>query len=141
MVPAMDPTATHRIPIRLEERIAPTDGSAESAVPANLYRSPNYLVVEVGLPRCLPGHIELTLAPGRLRVDADRHPGSVPAEAERDYQLHELPSGHVRRTFDLRTEGLALDAAEAHFANGMLTVSIPTEARAAHRQAVRGGAP
>jgi len=39
--------------------------------------------------------------------------------------LHELPEGNIVRLIELPDIDLDLDRAEAHFANGMLVVSIP----------------
>jgi HSP20 family protein len=127
----------HAIPIRTVAHLDAEDRTS-AGVPANVYRSGNYVVADVGLPRCLPEHIAVSLAPDALLVEAERHPGTGPTEQERDFALHELPSGPVRRRLPLPAADLDLGAAAAHFANGMLTVSIPTTDRAEHRRAVRG---
>jgi HSP20 family molecular chaperone IbpA len=80
----------------------------------------------------------VTLAPGALLVEVDRHPGELAADQSRDFVLQELPDGTVRRHFELPVADLALDSAEAHFANGMLTVTITTVGREAYRRDIRG---
>jgi HSP20 family molecular chaperone IbpA len=64
-----------------------------------------------------------------MLIRAERHPGE-PLDEERAYILLELPHGAVGRVLDLPQGEWAYAAAEAHFANGLLTVSIPTQARA-----------
>ena len=128
----------HLLPIHLAAQLDAGTTEAALGMPANLYRTANYVVIDVGLPRCLPAHIRVSLAPGALLVEADRHPGELATDQGRDYVLHELPHGTVRRTIELPAADLLLAAAEAHFANGMLTVSIPTAGREEYRRNVRG---
>ena len=134
----MDRTSAHRITIQRVEHLDARDETSERGAPANLYRSANYVALDMALPRCLPQHVRVTLAPDTLLVESERHAGTEPTEEGRDYLLHELPAGPVRRSFPLPTTDLALHEAEAHFSNGMLTVSIPTRARDAYRHDVRG---
>lgn len=130
----------HSLPIHLAAQLDAGTADAAPGLPANLYRTANYVVIDVGLPRCLPAHIRVSLAPGALLVEADRHPGELATDQSRDYVLHEMPHGTVRRHIGLPVADLALAAAEAHFANGMLTVSIPTVGRVEYRRNVRDGA-
>jgi HSP20 family molecular chaperone IbpA len=65
-----------------------------------------------------------------MLIQAERHPGEESIHEERTYILSELPEGAVRRVFDLPQGDWAYADAEAHFANGLLTVTIPTQARA-----------
>jgi HSP20 family molecular chaperone IbpA len=136
----VDPASQHRIEIRRVASIEAEEDTSERGAPANLYRSANYVVLDMGLPRCLPQHVRVTLAPGVLLVESERHLGTEPTEEGREYLLHELPAGTVRRSFPLPAADLALHEADAHFSNGMLTVSIPTNARDDFRRRVRGEA-
>ena len=101
-----------------------------SIMPVNLYRTDTYLVINAGLPRCLPDKVHVFVAPAKMLIRAERHPGEDPIHEERTYILSELPEGAVGRMLDLPQGEWAYAAAEAHFANGLLTVSIPTRARA-----------
>ena len=104
----------------------------------NVYRSANYVVVDAGLPRCRPESIRVTLAPDQLLIEAERHPGEAIVEEEREYLMRELPYGAIGRVIPLPAVELALHSAEAHFENGLLTVTIPTPERDAYRHHFRG---
>ena len=97
-------------------------------MPVNLYHTDRYLVVNASLPRCLPDRVQVFVAPAKLQIRAERHQGE-PLDEQRTYILSELPDGVVGRVLDLPPGEWAYDAAEAHFANGLLTVSIPSQAR------------
>lgn len=117
----------HVVPVRVEERL---DALAPEShdMPVNLYHTDDYLVINAGLPRCLPDRVHVSVAPGKMLIRAERHPGE-PVREERVYLLSELPDGAVGRVLDLPQGEWAYAAAEAHFANGLLTVTIPTPAR------------
>jgi HSP20 family molecular chaperone IbpA len=108
-----------------------------SGVPVNVYRSSNYVCVDIGLPRCRASQVRLTLASDGLLVETRRHAAEGSAGRDRRYVLYDLPGGQVRRRLEIPMGGLSLDDASAHFANGMLIVNIPTRERAQHRRAVR----
>jgi HSP20 family molecular chaperone IbpA len=130
-------TDAHRIAIEPVDHIDPGIETAPEAAPANLYRSANYVVLDLALPLCLPQHIQVALAPDAVLVTAQRHPGAEAAEEGRAYLVQELSAGALRRSFPLPDADLALHEAEAHFGNGLLTVSIPTASRDAERHAAR----
>jgi len=119
----------HVVPVHVEERLDALPPEA-NGMPVNLYHTDNYLVINAGLPRCLPDKVHVFVAPAKLLIQAERHPGEQPIHEERAYILSELPDGAVGRVLDLPQGDWAYAAAEAHFANGLLTVSIPTQARA-----------
>lgn len=102
----------------------------ESVMPVNLYHTHDYLVIDAGLPRCLPDKVHVFVAPAKMMIRAERHPGEESIHEERTYIISELPEGTVGRVLDLPQGDWAINAAEAHFANGLLTVAIPTQARA-----------
>ena len=107
-------------------------------ISVNVYRTARYLVADAGLPRCHPENIHVTLAPDQLLIEAERHLGEENfEEEEREYLVQELPYGAIDRMIPLPTMDLALHSAEAHFANGLLVVTIPTtewDARLRHMQ-------
>ncbi len=95
----------------------------------NLYHTDSYLVINAGLPRCLPDHVHVFVAPARMLIRAERHSGEEPIREERTYILSELPEGDIGRVLDLPQGDWAYASAESHFANGLLTVTIPTQVR------------
>ena len=119
----------HIVPVHVEEHLDALPPEA-NGMPVNLYHTDSYLVINAGLPRCLPDHVHLFVAPARMLIRAERHPGEEPIHEERNYILSELPQGAIGRVLDLPQGEWAYDAVEAHFANGLLTVTIPTQARA-----------
>lgn len=132
-------TRQHRIPVRRTEEPINGEGRPTSGVLANLYLSDRYAVLNVGLPRCRPKNIRVTLGTEKLLVEVAVHLAQGKQEAEREYILAELPYGKIRRVFPLPDAALELDAGEAHFANGLLTVTIPTRAQHAYLREKRGG--
>jgi len=118
----------HIVPVRVKEGLDALSTEAH-AMPVNLYQTDRYLVAQAGLPRCLPDRIHVFVSPGKMTIRAERHPGE-PLDEQRTYILSELPDGDIGRMLDLPQGDWAYDDAEAHFANGLLTVSIPTQARA-----------
>lgn len=119
----------HVVPVHVEERLDALPSESHD-MPVNLYRTDSYLVINAGLPRCLPDKVHVFLAPARMLIRAERHPGEESIHEERTYILSELPEGAVGRVFDLPQGDWAYADAEAHFANGLLTITIPTQARA-----------
>jgi len=119
----------HIVPVHVEEHLDALPPEA-SGMPVNIYHTDSYLVINAGLPRCLPDHIHVFVAPARVLIKAERHAGEEPIREERTYILSELPEGAVGRMLDLPQGDWSYAAAEAHFANGLLTVTIPTQARA-----------
>ncbi len=65
-------------------------------MPVNLYHTDDYLVIHAGLPRCLPDRVHVFVAPGKMLIQAERHPGE-PIREERAYILSELPDGVIGR--------------------------------------------
>lgn len=119
----------HVVPVRVEERLDALPPEA-NGMPVNLYHTDSYLVINAGLPRCLPAGVHVSMAPARVLIRAERHPGEHSTREGRAYILSELPDGVIGRVIDLPQGDWAYAVAEAHFANGLLTVSIPTQARA-----------
>lgn len=127
----------HTIPVVIAQAL-PDDLQGElHEMPVNVYHTDRYLVVDAGLPRCLPDRIHVFVIPGQLLIRAKRHSGE-PVDEERTYLLRELPDGEIGRVLDLPGGDWAFDDTEAHFANGLLTVSIPTQERAAYLRQMHG---
>ena len=118
----------HVVPVGVEEHLDALPLGVHG-MPVNLYYTDRYLIVNAGLSRCLPERIRVFVAPGKMVIQAERHPGELVHE-ERTYILSELPEGTIGRMLNLPEGEWAYNDAEAHFANGLLTVSIPTQARA-----------
>lgn len=118
----------HIISVRVEEHLDTLHPEA-NGMPVNLYHTDSYLVINASLPRCLPDKVHVFVAPAKMLIRAERHLGEEPIQEERTYLLSELPEGAIGRVLDLPLGEWAYDATEAHFANGLLTVSIPTQAR------------
>lgn len=128
----------HRVEVqRTQERIY-EKGRPTAGVLANLYSTDNYTVLNVGLPRCRPEHIKITLGSNAILVVAELHRAQETLEKEREYILAELPYGAIRRAFPLPKTDSEPHAAEAHFQNGLLTVTIPNRERDAYLHEKRG---
>ena len=119
------------IPVRVAERLEDVPPPEAQGMPVNLDQTDGYLVVDAGLPRCLPDRIHVAVAAGKMQIRAERHPGEAIRE-ERTYLLAELPDGAIGRMLDLPAGDWAFADADAHFNNGLLTISIPTQARAGY---------
>lgn len=119
----------HVIPIHVKERLDALPAEANE-MPVNLYHTDDYLVINAGLPRCLPDKVHVSVASAKMLIRAERHPGEESVHEERAYILSELPEGVIGRVLDLPQGEWVYGNAEAHFANGLLTVTIPTQARA-----------
>lgn len=118
----------HVVPVTVVERVDVVPANLHD-MPVNLYYTEDYLVINAGLPRCLPDRVRVSVAPAKILIKAERH-GGEPIDVDRTYVLAELPHGEIGRVLDLPPGPWAFDDAEAHFANGLLTVSIPTQTRA-----------
>lgn len=119
----------HIVPVLVVEHLDTFHPEAND-MPVNLYHTESYLVINAGLPRCLPDKVHVSVASAKILIRAEHHPGEEPGHEERTYILSELPEGAIGRVLDLPQGEWVYDAAEAHFANGLLTVTIPTQARA-----------
>ncbi|MEO8053491.1 MAG: Hsp20 family protein [Acidobacteriota bacterium] len=128
----------HIVPVRVDERLEALSPEA-NGMPVSLYQTDNYLVINAGLPRCLPEKVHVAVAPGKLLIRAERHLGEESTDEARTYILSELPDGELGRVIDLPPGEWAYTAAEAHFANGLLTAVIPTRVRAEYLSQMRAG--
>ncbi|NIM94696.1 MAG: Hsp20 family protein [Anaerolineales bacterium] len=128
----------HRIAVQRTDEPIHEKGRPTTGVLANLYSTESYTVLNVGLPRCLPEHIKVMLSPNVILVEAELHRAQEIVEKEREFILAELPYGRIRRAFPLPNADLEHHAVEAHFQNGLLTVTIPTRERDAYLHEKRG---
>ena len=130
----------HTVPIRWTNTLDVPADRPMVGPSVNVYRTARYVVIDAGLPRCHPESIRVTLAPNQLLIEAERHPGEESFEEEkREYLVEELPYGAIGRVISLPYVDLAVQSAEAHFANGMLIVTIPTTEWDARLRHMRGG--
>src|SRR5262245_35054167 len=91
----------HRVPVELRSTLGDFPADEAGWVPTNMYASPNYVVLDIAFPQCLPQHIRVVAAPDALLVEAERHPGADQTDEGRQYLLHELPLGPIRRLYRL----------------------------------------
>lgn len=128
----------HRVEVQRTQEPIYEKGRPTGGVLANLYSTNSYTVLNVGLPRCRPEHIQVTLGSNAISVVAEIHQAQETLEKEREYILAELPYGAIRRVFPLPEADLEPHAAEAHFQNGLLTLTIPTRQRDTYLHEKRG---
>ena len=121
----------HVVPVRVEKHLDALLPEVHG-IPVNLYQTDRYLVINAGLPRCLADRVHVSVTPARMQIRAERHPGEESSREERAYILSELPDGALGRVLDLPAGKWSYADAEAHFANGLLTVTMPTQAQAEH---------
>jgi HSP20 family protein len=102
------------------------DGSvAVSAMPMDVLRRGDEIVLRLDVPGVEPEDIEVSVNGRVLTIEAVRHGDEVDGDT---YYLRGVLRGRMRRQLTL-PDGLALDAVEASCANGVLTLRIPlTEA-------------
>lgn len=100
------------------------------AMPMDAYRSADHFVVRFDVPGVDPSDIDLTVERGVLTVSAERHERAPEGQ---EVLVAERPLGRFRRQIFL---GDALDAdhIEAHYTDGVLTVTIPVAAEARPRR-------
>ena len=116
---------SYQIEIRYVDHLQAPPETSSTGVLANLYNSANYVVLDVGLPRCHGQNVRVSISADKVLVEAERQMGERSSDQGRDFLLHELPHGTLARLINLPDVDLVLDEAEAHFANGMLVLSIP----------------
>ena len=119
----------HIVPVRIDVHLDALPPEV-NGMPVSLYQTDNYLVINAGLPRCLPEKVHVSVAPAKMLIRAERHAGEEANPEARTYILSELPDGELGRVVALPPGEWAYAAAEAHFANGLLTATIPTQVRA-----------
>lgn len=84
--------------------------------------------ISAELPGMEEKDIEVTVADGCLTIQGEKR--SERNEDEENYHLMERNYGKVRRTFRV-PESVAIDKIDAHFDNGVLTVTMPKTKKSA----------
>lgn len=95
------------------------------------YTTPDAFVVKAAMPGIKPEDIHTTVTGDVLTVDG-RY-GQETKREEQGYLYRELSRGELRRSISLPS-GLKTDAAEAAYADGILTLTIPKAEEAKPRE-------
>jgi HSP20 family protein len=89
-------------------------------LPLDAYVTPDEIVVVANMPGVKPEAVEITLEGDTLTIKAER-----PAPIENvEYVMQERPYGTFIRTLNINVP-VDSNRAEAHFENGLLTLTIP----------------
>lgn len=104
--------------------------STAAAMPMDLYRAGDHYVMHLDLPGVDPGSIDVNVEDRTLTVRAERTPRT---EAEAQWLARERPSGTYVRQLTVG-RGLAMDAIQASYADGVLTLTIPVAEEAKPRR-------
>lgn len=107
-------------------REAPTVAS----MPMDLYRAGDHYVLHIDLPGADPGSVDVGVEDRTLTIRAQR---TARTDADVQWLAHERPTGTYVRQLTLG-RGLALDAIEASYADGVLTLTIPVAEEAKPRK-------
>ncbi|MBI5053734.1 MAG: Hsp20/alpha crystallin family protein, partial [Chloroflexi bacterium] len=102
--------------------LAPVNDSAnvEGRLTVDAYTTQNEIVVQAALPGVKPEEVEITVENDTLKISAE-----LPKRLEDvDYAFVERPHGRFSRTLMLNVP-VEADKAEAHFDNGLLTLTLP----------------
>ena len=94
----------------------------QTALPLDVTRTADELVVEAALPGIKPEDVEITVEDGTLQIRGEFREDRKSGEGESLVQ--EIRRGTVARAITLPT-GLEADKASATFENGVLTLRIP----------------
>jgi HSP20 family protein len=99
-------------------------------VPLDAYRDGDSYVLRFDLPGIQAGSLEVVAEKNTLTVRAERKPEAGEGV---QYLVAERPSGSYSRQIVVG-DGLSLDAVNADYANGVLTLTIPVAEQAKPRQ-------
>lgn len=98
-------------------------------LPVDAYSTANEIVVQAALPGVDPKEVQITLEGDTLSIA-----GELPARLEdADYLIAERAAGRFNRTLTLNVP-VDVDKAEAHFENGLLTLTLPKAEAARPKQ-------
>ena len=101
-------------------------GATSNSMPMDAYRRGEDVWVHIDLPGVAPDSIDLNVERGVLTISAERN---WQREDGDQHYLAERPRGTYRRQVHLG-DSLDVDAIEADFGDGVLTMRIPISARA-----------
>jgi HSP20 family protein len=107
-----------------------TTGPAVPALPMDLYRDGDHYVMHVDLPGADPGSIDVNVEDRTLTIRAER---TGRTESDVQWLARERPTGTYVRQLTVG-RGLALDAIEAGYADGVLTLTVPVAEEAKPRR-------
>lgn len=112
--------------------------AAVPAMPMDLYRSGDHYVLHVDLPGVDPGSVDVDVEDRTITIRAMR---TARSDAGVQWLARERPVGTYVRQLTLG-KGLSLDAIEAGYADGVLTLTIPVAQESRPRRIeVQHGAP
>ncbi len=119
-------------PTRLMDEVFGTlrQAPTTAAMPMDLYRAGDHYVLSVDLPGADPGAIDVGVEDRTLTIRAER---TLPSGADLQWLARERPTGTYVRQLTLG-RGLALDAIEASYRDGVLTLTIPVAEEAKPRK-------
>jgi HSP20 family protein len=135
MLTAYDPFGGASAAMRALDQLVGRGGSsgtarALSGMPMDAYRVGDNFVAHFDLPGVDPGSIDLSVEGNTLTVSAER---SVPQLENAEWAIAERPFGSYTRQLVLG-RSLDTDRLEAHYHDGVLTVSIPVAEKARARK-------
>ena len=93
------------------------------AIESDLYETPESVVAELVLPGIKPEDLNITVTGDTLTISGESVRNEEEAE-HREYYHKEVRYGRFAQSFTLPA-AVRADAAEAHFANGILKVVLP----------------
>lgn len=89
----------------------------------DLYETDDAVILTMAIPGIPPGDLEVTITKDMLTIKGETKPKEeVP---EKDYVFRERHYGSFVRSFTLPQVRLNLDAAQAEFEDGVLTLTVP----------------
>ena len=130
MLTAYDPFGAFRALDQLTGRSGTTTARALAGMPMDAYRVGDKFVAHFDLPGVDPGSIDLQVEGTTLTVTAER---LVPHLENAEWAIAERPYGSYTRQLVLG-RSLDTDRLEAHYHDGVLTVSIPVAEKAKARK-------
>lgn len=106
---------------RMARLAAREEGVAEVITPpVDAWEDGDAVVIELAVPGADPAKVDVRYEKDRLIVSGE----IAPRDPEKQWVMHERARGTFLREFTLRTP-VEADKAEAHFANGVLTLTLP----------------
>ena len=115
---------------RLSGQVAGASRQMPAVLPMDAYRRGENFVVHLDLPGTEPNSVELTVERNVLTIKAER---SWARGQEDEVLISERPQGVFTRQLFLG-ESLDTDAIEAHYDQGVLTLTIPVAEQAKPRR-------